>query len=134
MEEKTTIEIPVGMESGVDHDGKQYYVLFTTDETKKYIGNMGIVTQGETLEEAKEEFLKSLKSTANFWNWHVDQFRRWKPLQIGPWGQTAGHWFRIFGIQFYFRVGKNMKHGWYIPFTNLNIMITNYWRIKTEQV
>lgn len=27
-----------------------------------------------------------------------------------------------------FRYGEEMKYGWYVPFTKLNIMFVNYWR------
>ena len=46
---------------------------------------------------------------------------------LGNWKHTGGGWFVIFGLHFYFRYGKGMKGGKYIPFTKLNISFHSEW-------
>ena len=55
------------------------------------------------------------------------------PFIKGQWKHPGGRWIIIFGLQFYFRYGKNMRHGWYIPGTKLNIIFHNLWKkLKTK--
>ncbi len=122
--EVTNIELPVGY----DTDGK-YHIMFNINQTDELIGkSLGIVVQEESKEEAIRQFWTSLRCHIHYLEERSKQLDKWKPLQIGPWMRGTGKWFSVFGLRFYFRVGKNMKYGWYVPFTNLNIMFTNHWR------
>lgn len=121
----TTIEIPLGYSQD-----ENCVVLFSTDETDKVLGKIPIVIQGESLSQAKADYLSLLK-------WHIEhledrsrQLDLWKPFQKGDWSHTGGKWFTVFGIHVYFRYGKGMKYGWHVPFTKLNISMNNYWKRK----
>lgn len=89
-----------------------------------------ITVQGDTLEDAEAEFWLYLRVGYNFYKDRSEELDKWKPLQLGAWKGIATHWITIFGLHLYFRYGKNMKYGWYIPFTKLNITFTNYWLKK----
>lgn len=92
----------------------------------KYEFTKGAIASGKNKEEAENEFWNHVNILHLYYKKRADELDKWKPLQIGPWG-IGGKWFTIYGIQVYFRYGKNMKYGWYIPFTKLNVMITNHW-------
>lgn len=51
---------------------------------------------------------------------------KWSIFRAGKWKGMGSHWFTILGFNFYFRYGKDMQKGFYIPSTNLNILISNY--------
>ncbi len=121
--ERITLEIPVGM---IEGDGG--FVIFNTKETDQILGKVSIVIQEESLEEAKRVYLILLKSHIEWAEDRSRQLDKWKPFQkSGKNTMTRSFWFMIFGMHFYFRRGKGMKGGWYIPFTNLNISFHNYW-------
>lgn len=123
------VEIPVGYERYELEDG-EHHLLFTIEPTEEVIGRVGIVVEGDTLQQAKEEFLKTLKVHLRWEGERSRELDKWKPFQKGNWKHIGGTWFNIFGLNFYFRKGKNMKGGFYIPLTNLNIMFTNHWALK----
>lgn len=124
MEQTINLEVPV---TYIEEDGQ--HIISTNEETKKFF-DVGIVVQKDTKEEAIRTFWILLKYHIEWDEQRSRELDRWKPFQKGDWSHTGGTWFTIFGFHFYFRYGKGMKHGWYIPFTKLNIMITNYWRKK----
>lgn len=131
VEERTTIEIPIGYVQGEYEDGKKYVVAFNTKETNDIIGNkIGLVVQGDSLDDAKIQMLQSIKCHIDWIEKRSHQLDLWKPFQKGNWKHIGGTWFTTFGINVYFRYGENMKGGWYIPFTKLNISVRNHWRIK----
>ncbi len=120
--EITTIGFPVEI---ID-DGK-YINITPTEESKKIIGPM--VVCAKTREEAEKRFWNMVESEFEYLNNRSNELDLWKPFQKGDWSHIGGTWITIFGINIYFRKGKGMKYGKYIPFTNLNIMINNYWKI-----
>jgi hypothetical protein len=129
---KTSLEIPVGYEEG-EIEGRKFVVMFNTDETDKAIGKVNIVVEAETLDDAKEDFLKIIKVHLLWTEKRSHELNLWKPFQKGPWGHIGGSWLTIFGMHIYFRYGKGMKGGRYIPFTKLNISLSNYWRLKSAK-
>lgn len=128
MEEEIFIEIPVTL---YKDDGM--YVIANSKKTDEIIRDVGIVVQGETLEEAKEQWLNSLKFHLQFINNRSNELDRWKPFQKGNWKHIGGTWFKIFGLQFYFRYGRDNKYGWFVPFTKLNVSFHNYWYTRKSK-
>ena len=123
------IEFNLSVPATLIKDGP-YFVIATTNESSKLLGN--IVVQGDTKEDAEKEFWKSVKIERNWLEESRLGLECWKPFRKGDWSHIGGTWFSIYGINIFFRYGKNMKHGWYIPGTKLNISITNYWRVKRK--
>lgn len=126
------ISVPVNMFT--DEDGT--VVLSSTDETQKLFGG-GMVSQGDTVEEAEKKFWDMVESITTYNSERSYELDKWKPLQIGPWKSIGGKWFIVFGIQFYFRkksglVKTKMVGGRFIPFTKWNIRINNLW-LKTKK-
>lgn len=118
------IEIPIGYEQDGD-----IVVLFNTSDTDKLIGaNIGIVVQGDSVAEAKRQYLLTLSGHIQWLEKRSRELEKWKPFQKGDWKHIGGKWFTIFGINVYFRTGKGMKGGWYVPFTKLNVKIFNHWK------
>lgn len=110
-----------------------HWVITSSEETKKLLGPLvNIVVQGDTKEKAIQQFFLHLRLTLNFYKKDADKYRKYAPLIIGEWNQIGGSWFQIFGINVYFRYGKGMKGGFYIPFTKLNIMISNLHKTKEK--
>jgi hypothetical protein len=103
------------------------YCIISTKESEAIIGN-SIVGSGKTFEDAANKFWDMARYINEYHKSRSHDLDRWKPFQKGNWKHTGGSWFTVFGINVYFRRGKNMKGGWYIPFTKMNISITNYWR------
>lgn len=128
-----TLELTLPVEYIVDEfNGKEYHIIVSSDETKKFL-DIPIVVQANS----KEEAIKQFWMTANI---HLDyleergyQADKWEPLRIGPWKKYGGRWVSIFGQFFSFRYGKKNKGGWFVPFTKLNISYHNQWRIKPKQ-
>lgn len=121
----TYLQIPIGIESYDDG-----IVLFNVEQTDDIIGKLGIVVQEDTLDKAKAQALDILKYHIKYLEKRSNELDLWKPFQKGQWSHIGGTWFTVFGIHVYFRYGKGMKGGWYIPFTRLNITINNYWKRK----
>lgn len=128
-ENKTTIEIPVSIVKD-----RTAWVVGCNSETKKKIGGLGGTVQGDTREEAIDEFFKTMRFVHHFNLKRSLSYERWVPLILGPWGSIGGNWITIFGMNFNFRYGKNLKHGWYIPFTKLNISFHNKWKTYNKFV
>lgn len=106
-------------------------LVTTTKESEKLLGN-SIYSQGKTYEEAEKGFWEMLKYVNDYHLTRSNELNKWKWFQKGDWSKTGGSWFTILGINVYFRYGKNMKGGWYIPFTKMNILIHNHWRKHKE--
>jgi hypothetical protein len=120
---KHDFEFPVSVvnESGV-------WVATCNENTKVLLGDkVHACAQGNT----KDEAIRKMFSMIRFMHEYSDEcrmnYQRFVPFRKGDWSQTGGKWFVIFGINFYFRYGSKMKHGWYFPFTKLNISINNEW-------
>lgn len=107
------------------------YCIVATDEGEAILGQPAY-SSGDTLEEAQKEFWTMLRLMNEYHEKRSRELDCWKPFQKGDWSHIGGSWFTVFGIHVYFRYGQNMKYGWYIPGTKLNISINNYWR-KTKK-
>lgn len=113
------------------------WVAAFNKKSEEYLGkDISAVAQGKT----KEEAIKNLFFHIQFLYYYLEEcrrsYQRFVPIRFGNWKHTGGRWIVIFGINIYFRYGKNMKYGFYIPFTKLNIRINNEWieynRFKKE--
>jgi hypothetical protein len=109
-----------------DVDG---FFITSNDEGEKIFGNA--YGQGKTIEEAEKEFWNMVKFINDYNEERSREFDKWGLFQKGDWKHIGGTWFTLLGINVYFRTGKGMKGGWYVPFTKLNISIHNHW-IKRE--
>jgi hypothetical protein len=106
----------------------EYWVVAGNSDTKKYLGDkLDPCTQGKTKEEAIEKWFKMIQYQYNFIDCCRLKYQRWVPFKRGPWGHIGGKWFSIFGIHISFRYGKLNKGGWFVPFTHLNISMSNDW-------
>lgn len=124
-ENKTFLQIPISI---IEKDG--YCVIAANKDTEKMCGDLfsGINASGQSREETLNSFFELIRVSQR---WEIDRrlsYERWVPFRRGSWNRRASFWFVIFGINFYFRYGKHMKGGWYIPFTKLNISVTNLWK------
>ncbi len=122
------LSIPALVHYSIEN-GKEYYVIVSTEESEDILQNP-IVVQGHTLEDAKKKFWRSVRSINKYHTRKANLYDLWRPLVLGPLGKTGGNWFSIFGIHVYFRYGKGMKGGKYIPLTKLNISVSNQWKWK----
>lgn len=125
----TTINIPFGIiEEEVN------VMLFPIQETEEKLGKYLCTAygNGKTIEEAEQQFYTILKLLTDIDRERSLELDLWKPFQKGDWSMLGGTWVTIFGIHIYFRYGKNMKHGWFIPFTKLNISTHNYWLTRKK--
>lgn len=123
---KTFMKIPISLTKSNDT-----FTACTNKDSEKYLGkDLTGIGNGKTEEEAIYELFKTIRLTNDFYKRKYLKYRCYVPLILGSWDGPATHWFTIFGIHFYFRYGKNNKHGWYVPFTKLNITISNFWKIK----
>lgn len=105
-------------------------VLLSFSDKKEYFINESIYGTGKNVEEAEKMFLEMAQFNAKFYLSEHNKLNKLAIFMKGPWSHIGGRWFTILGINVNFRYGKNMKHGFYIPFTKLNINITNAWLIK----
>ena len=119
------INIPIAL-TGEDSN---CWVAATTEETEKILGRLGCTAQGDTRAEAIDSLMEMIKSINDYNHELTLRYQRWVPFRKGDWGHIGGTWFVIFGIHVYFRCGKGMKGGHYIPFTKLNISIHSEWSI-----
>ena len=114
--------------SVINSDG--IWVAATNDETKEILGEgLHGVAQGDTKTEAIEEMFTTIRMQYEFEHERRMRYQCWVPFRKGLWNMVGGKWNVIVGFHFYFRYGKNMKGGWYIPLTKLNISISNEWAI-----
>ena len=103
-------------------DGDSYLVI-TTKESEKLFGQ-SLYGSGKTIKKAENHLLSMGRIITEYHTHRSNELDKWKPFQCGDWSHIGGTWFMIYGIHFYFRYGKNMHGGWYIPFTKLNIGIS----------
>lgn len=123
-ENKEYFNFPISVIQSGNH-----WTVTGSDETRKLISkNLTHCSQGDTKEEAIERFFELIRFTEEFNTKRVLSYQRWVPFRKGPWGKTGGNWFAIFGYHISFRYGKNMKYGFYIPLTKLNISFSSDWR------
>lgn len=123
--EKQFIEIPISIKFYGDT-----WIICSNSETDRYLGkHLHSVTSGQSREEAIENFFRIVRFNHDYWRLSALSYQRWVPFRKGPWKKYGGQWFVVFGIHFHFRYGKNMKGGWYIPFTKLNISVINEWLV-----
>ena len=122
------ITVPFPLSAIQNPDGS--WTVSGNRKTEKLVGDTGLsqVATSYTKEDAIEEYFKLMKFVYETTKEDADRYERWVPFLKGPWSSIGGKWFQVFGIMIYFRTGKNMKGGWYVPFTNLNITITNKWK------
>ena len=103
--------------------------LIPSEETyKTFEPYIFFVAKGGTLEEAEKDYFNILNEHIKWLQEEHLKLNCWKPLRLGPWENGMGKWFSVFGMHFYFRIGKGMQGGFYIPFTNLNISFNNNWK------
>lgn len=111
-------------------DDNGMFTVSTNEDTEKLIGiTLHGVCSAKTKEDAIKQMFIIIKLTHDYSEDRRLSYQRWVPFRKGPWGHTGGNWFNIFGINVYFRYGRGMKGGWYIPFTKLNISISSDWKI-----
>ncbi len=125
-ENKTFIEIPISI---IEVEGN--WTIGSNKDTEALLGRdlSNICASGETKEEAIAMFFKLMKSITSFHHTRMLKYQKFVPFRKGDWKHTGGKWFTVFGIDVYFRYGKGMKGGWYIPFTKLNIRVYNEWKL-----
>jgi hypothetical protein len=124
-ENKEDYMLPISV---IESDG--VWVAAFNDETKLVLGDrLSGCSQGETKAAAIEGLFKIVRITHDYSEQLVLRYQRWVPFRKGNWKHIGGTWFVVFGLHIYFRYGKNMKGGWYVPFTKLNISIHNEWII-----
>lgn len=119
-----TISVDLMVES---ENGKDCFVIVTNEESEKIL-QQALCVQGDSLDDCEKKFWEQFQVINEYNKKRSNELDKWKPFQKGDWKHIGGSWFIIFGINAYFRKGKGMKGGWYIPFTKMNISINNYWR------
>lgn len=122
---KETFNFPISViKSG------NWWVATCNNETKELLGDrLHVCAQGKTKEEAIKKMFMLIKISHDYSEECRLSYQRFVPFRKGNWKHIGGKWLTIFGIQIYFRCGKGMKGGWYLPFTKLNISISNEWVI-----
>ncbi len=124
-ENKETFDLPISV---IHSDG--YWVAAFTKETQLLLGEqMNQCAQAETKEEAIKQLFVIAKSTSEYDEECRLNYQRWVPFRKGDWKHIGGKWIIIFGIHIYFRYGKGMKGGAYIPFTQLNVSVSSEWSL-----
>jgi len=122
-ENKEDYMLPISV---INSDG--VWVATCNDETKLVLGDrLHGCAQGDTKADAIEKMFQLIRFSHEFSERQVMRYQRWVPFRKGNWKHTGGGWFVIFGLHFYFRYGKGMKGGKYIPFTKLNISFHSEW-------
>ncbi len=121
---KETFDFPIS----IIKDG-DCWVVSGNKQTRNLLGErLQACAQGET----KEDAINSMFMMINSMNEYSEECRlsyiRFVPFIKGNWKQKGGKWITIFGMNIYFRYGKKNKHGWFVPFTNLNISVSNGWK------
>lgn len=123
---KTTTPFPIS----IIQDGDQWTACSNGD-TDKLIGEkLNCVASGDSKEDAILQLFMMIRITHEYSEKSRLRSEPWVPFRKGDWKQRGGRWFTIFGINFYFRYGKGMKGGKYIPFTKQNISIHSQWNFK----
>lgn len=129
--EKESIKISIDVD--LVHDGRNY-IISSNDKSEKYIG-ASIVSTGKTVEEAERKFWVMAEMITKYHSKRSDELDKWKLFQKSDGFQRGVGWFTILGIKFYIRHGRQNKGGWFVPLTDINIMVINHWRenkVKTK--
>lgn len=125
-ENQTTVEIPIALAKSGEH----WVATTGVKAEEQYLGEeLHGLGSGDTKEEAIAKMFEYIRLMAFYYKDSELRYQRWVPFRKGPWGRIGGNWFSIFGLHVYFRYGKKMKYGWYIPFTKLNISFSSDWRV-----
>lgn len=112
---------------------EDYWVASTNTATEKFLSNYLIgCAKGKTKEEAINKMFNGIKRSYEYSEECRLNYQRWVPFRKGDWSHVAGKWFVIFGMQFSFRWNKGIRGGKYIPFTNINIWVTNQWTLYND--
>jgi len=113
--------------SVIESDG--IWVVSTNDKTKDYLGNkLSACASGKTKEQAISRLFLIIRHTHEFTEECRLNYQRFVPFRKGDWKKSGGTWFVVFGFHVYFRYGRPMLHGFYIPFTKLNISFSSDWK------
>ena len=90
----------------------EFWVATCNDETDLILGeHLHAVAQGKTKEDAINSMMKMLRYTHEYTEECRVKYQRWVPFRKGDWNMVGGKWFVVFGLHFYFRYGKSMRHG-----------------------
>jgi hypothetical protein len=120
---KVDVKLPISV---ISNNGT--WVASTNEETEKLLGDgLTGVAQAKTQEDAINKLFLILRMNHEFAEEKYRDYMRWVPFMKGDWSYSGGRWFTVFGINVYFRYGKNMKRGFYVPLTKLNIMVSSHW-------
>lgn len=120
---KEVFELPISVVKNGD-----WWVAACNEDTKKLLGDrLHGVSQGRTKQEAIEGVFESIRIIHDYSEDCMLNYQRFVPFRKGSWNRRGGEWFAFFGIHVYLRYGSNMQGGFYIPFTKLNVLITNEW-------
>lgn len=128
-ENKETFPLPIS----VVKSGNIWTATFNKETEKWLPKGFHSCSQGDTKKEAINEMFKTVSFIYDYLEKCNLKYQRWVPFRHGNWKQTGGTWFAVFGFNFYFRNGKGMKYGWYIPLTKLNISIQNEWNVYRKK-
>jgi hypothetical protein len=121
---KETFSFPIS----VVNDG-EYWIATCNNETEKLLGDkLHACAQGETKDEAISKMFMMIRMTHDYSEECRLNYQRFVPFRKGDWKHTGGKWVVIFGIHIYFRYGKGMKGGAYLPLTKLNVSLLNEWK------
>lgn len=121
--EKDFLKIPVLILREKD----QSVSIVSYSETDRMLPNSPS-GHGKSLEEATLNFWLSHNIQQEYIENMAKKAYKWVPIRIVPWKQIGGQWLSIYGFRFYFRYGKGMRGGRYVPFTLFNITFSNYWK------
>lgn len=121
-------EIPIN----IVKDEYNTYIAWFNEEAYKFLPERlckGCVESDISEDLTIKNLFLSLKILYDYKEDCALRYQRLVPFICGDWKFSGGWWFTVFGLSFYFRYGKQNKGGFFIPFTKLNIQITNYWKI-----
>lgn len=124
-ENQHTFALPIAIH-GNDEEG---YTATCNEKTEKYLGELNGCHHGKTKEEAINGMFALIRMAYEYDEECRLNYQRFVPFRKGDWSHIGGSWFTVFGIHVYFRHGKGMKGGWYVPFTKLNISVSSDWAI-----
>lgn len=124
-ENQTFIKIPIAIIKDEDR-----YIASLSDDKNQYFGeHVHACVSAKSREEAEEKLLEMARFMVEFYRDRELSYQRWVPFRKGPWKSIGCKWFSIFGFHVYFRYGKGMKGGNYVPFTKLNITFSSDWSV-----
>lgn len=125
---QSAVDLPISIIQSED-----CWTVSIRDDQEKYLGkSVKVCCSGSSKEQAVERLFEVIRIIHRLSEEKRLNYQRWVPFRRGDWSKTGGMWFVIFGIRFYFRYGRDMKFGWFIPFTRLNISVSSEWKIYRE--